>query len=112
MVMKIVNRLVLTMLVGAAIILLMVVGAAGQGSKETEQKQQRPRRVGSSTEQAPDGKSQQSGSDAGQDVDENDVVRVETRLVSVPAVVTDANGRPLPNLRAENFALFEDNAPQ
>ena len=112
MVMKIANRLVLTMLVGAAIILLMVVGAAGQGSKETEQKQQRPRRVGSSTEQAPDGKSQQSGSDAGQDVDENDVVRVETRLVSVPAVVTDANGRPLPNLRAENFALFEDNAPQ
>jgi VWFA-related protein len=40
------------------------------------------------------------------------VVRVETQLVSVPAVVTDKTGRPLSNLRAENFVLYEDGRPQ
>jgi VWFA-related protein len=32
--------------------------------------------------------------------------------VSVPAVVTDATGRPLPGLRQENFRLLEDGQPQ
>jgi VWFA-related protein len=45
-------------------------------------------------------------------VDEGDVVRVDTQLVSVPAVVTDANGRPLTGLRPENFKLVEDGAVQ
>jgi Ca-activated chloride channel family protein len=48
----------------------------------------------------------------GDEVDEGDVVRVETQLVSVPAVVTDRGGRPLANLRAENFVLYEDGRPQ
>jgi Ca-activated chloride channel family protein len=39
-------------------------------------------------------------------------VRVETQLVSVPAVVTNNGGRPLTGLRAENFALFENGAQQ
>jgi VWFA-related protein len=51
-------------------------------------------------------------SSAGEDVDEGDVVRVETQLVSVPAVVSDRTGRPVTNLRAENFTLFEDNRLQ
>jgi Ca-activated chloride channel family protein len=45
-------------------------------------------------------------------VGEGDVVRVETQLVSVPAVVTDAAGHPLAGLRAENFRVFENNQPQ
>lgn len=40
------------------------------------------------------------------------MVRVETQLVSVPAVVTNAAGRPLPDLRAENFLLFENGQQQ
>src|SRR6185503_1006441 len=48
----------------------------------------------------------------GDEVDEGDVVRVETQLVSVPAVVTDRTGRPLAGLRLENFSLFEDGQPQ
>lgn len=39
-------------------------------------------------------------------------MRVDTQLVSVPAVVTDRAGRPLPNLRAENFVVYEDGRPQ
>jgi VWFA-related protein len=45
-------------------------------------------------------------------VAEGDVVRVETQLVSVPAVVTDRNGHPLAGLRAENFVVLEDGKPQ
>jgi VWFA-related protein len=47
-----------------------------------------------------------------EEVDDNDVVRVETQLVSVPAIVTDADGRPVAGLRPENFVLYEDGRPQ
>lgn len=49
---------------------------------------------------------------AAEEVDEGDVVRVETQLVSVPAVVTNTSGRPVPGLRAENFLLFENGQQQ
>jgi Ca-activated chloride channel family protein len=45
-------------------------------------------------------------------VDEGDVVRVETQLVSVPTVVTSASGRPLTGLKPENFFVLEDGQPQ
>lgn len=51
-------------------------------------------------------------SSSAEEVDEDDVVRVETQLVTVPAVVTDRGGRPLTNLRADNFTLYEDGQPQ
>jgi Ca-activated chloride channel homolog len=71
------------------------------------QQTQRPRRV-SGSDQDP----KKPGTTGPDEVDEGDVVRVETQLVSVPAVVTDANGRPLPGLRPENFQLLEDGQPQ
>jgi VWFA-related protein len=46
------------------------------------------------------------------EVDEGDVVRVETQLVSVPAVVTNNSGRPITGLSAENFLLFENGEQQ
>jgi VWFA-related protein len=75
----------------------------------TQQPAQRPRRVNSS-EQTTDSK--KTSPAAGDEVDEGDVVRVETQLVSVPAVVTDSTGRPLSGLKAENFRLIEDGQPQ
>lgn len=80
-----------------------------------QQQQQRPRRVGNAGAQ-PSPSATQATSQAptaiGEEVDEGDVVRVDTQLVSVPAVVTDRGGRPLANLRAENFVLYEDGRPQ
>jgi VWFA-related protein len=78
------------------------------------QQAQRPRRVTNGTEQTnetkkPDGANKTAGPD---EVDEGDVVRVDTQLVSVPAVVTDASGRPLSGLKPENFRLIEDGQPQ
>lgn len=81
--------------------------------------QQRPRRVNQGTEQSAPSSSTQPKEQPKkeqelkpQEVDEGDVVRVETQLVSVPAVVTNNGGRPLIGLHAENFALFENGEQQ
>ena len=71
--------------------------------------QHRPRRVGADQTQEP--KKPDSPS-AGDEVDEGDVVRVETQLVSVPAVVTDSGGRPISGLKPDNFRLIEDGQVQ
>ena len=74
---------------------------------------QRPRRVIASPEQSASRTTGQAkGEPKPQEVEEGDVVRVETQLVSVPAVVTNKGGRPLTGLRAENFALFENGEQQ
>ena len=67
--------------------------------------QQRPRRVNGNasklnTPNPTTGKTEE--------VDDGDVVRVDTQLVSVPAVVTTPSGRPLAGLKTENFKLFEN----
>jgi Ca-activated chloride channel family protein len=66
---------------------------------------QRPRRVTGTDEQSP-------AKNSTEEVDAGDVVRVETQLVSVPAVVTTSTGRPLGGLRQENFLVFENGQPQ
>jgi Ca-activated chloride channel homolog len=88
------------------LILLVTVCVAAQQIPQTPT--QRPRRVNGS-EQTTEPKKTPPASD---EVDEGDVVRVETQLVSVPAVVTDSSGRPLPGLKPENFRLIEDGQPQ
>ncbi|HJX90844.1 MAG TPA: VWA domain-containing protein [Pyrinomonadaceae bacterium] len=75
----------------------------------TTQQTQRPRRVAGTDQTTEQKKPTASSSD---EVDEGDVVRVDTQLVSVPVVVTDATGRPLSGLRQENFKLLEDGQPQ
>ena len=39
---------------------------------------------------------------------EDDVVKVETNLVTIPASVFDRNGLYIPNLKKEDFKIFED----
>jgi len=67
---------------------------------------QRPRRVGENANESKTNPGQT------QEVDEGDVVRVETQLVSVPAVVTDVNGHPVSGLSQKNFQIYEDGKPQ
>src|SRR5215211_7371326 len=90
------------------LVLLVTVCVAAQ--QITQQPAQRPRRV-TGSEQTPEAKKTPPAS-ASEEVDEGDVVRVETQLVSVPAVVTDGAGHPLSGLRPENFRLIEDGQPQ
>jgi VWFA-related protein len=101
---------------GQFILLMAVFAAAACGfiiqraraQEPAQQPAQRPRRVNgagvpSDTKNTPA---------TSEEVDEGDVVRVDTQLVSVPAVVTDSSGRPLAGLRAENFRIVEDGQPQ
>ena len=93
---------------GSIVFLIAVCVAAQQ---ITQQPAQRPRRVGS--EQTTEAKKPSpTPASAPEEVDEGDVVRVDTQLVSVPAVVTDSSGRPLSGLKPENFRLIEDGQPQ
>jgi Ca-activated chloride channel family protein len=46
------------------------------------------------------------------EVDEDDVVRVSTSLITIPAEVVDRNGRYAGNLRKEDFHLFENGVEQ
>lgn len=43
-----------------------------------------------------------------EEIAEGDVLRISTNLVTVPVSVMDRNGRYIPNLRKEDFKLFEN----
>src|SRR6476620_7012927 len=43
---------------------------------------------------------------------DNDVIKVESRLVVVPVSVTDAAGQPVLGLTAKDFFVQEENKPQ
>jgi VWFA-related protein len=90
------------LLFGMSWLMLLSFPAAGQQIDK-----QRPRRVNPDRQQSP-----APADKSAEEVDEGDVVRVETQLVSVPAVVTNSSGRPLTGLRAENFLLFENGQQQ
>ncbi len=93
--------------------LLSVHISASITQRQQANQQQRPRKVGTTpaNNSTPPSNQQPTNSSA-EEVSEGDVVRVETQLVTVPAVVTDKNGRPIPTLQPENFTVFEDGKPQ
>jgi Ca-activated chloride channel family protein len=71
--------------------------------------QQRPRLAGSAP---PPPQTAAASSAPGEEVGENDVVRVDTQLITVPVIVRDHEGRPVTGLTAAAFQLYEDNHPQ
>src|SRR5688500_6633411 len=106
--------ILLTALAGIATGWFTVTHPHAQQSTNQQQKQ-RPRRVnGHTIGEPPEMKLKKPDTPpaAGDEVDEGDVVRLDTQLVSVPAVVTDGSGRPLSGLRPENFHILEDGQPQ
>lgn len=44
--------------------------------------------------------------------DDGEILKIETQLVDVPVVVTDKDGKPILNLKRENFDIFEDGKKQ
>jgi VWFA-related protein len=51
-------------------------------------------------------------SDDQEEVGDGDVVRVNTTLVSIPVSVMDRNGRFIPDLRQQDFQIYEDGVQQ
>jgi Ca-activated chloride channel family protein len=96
--------------------LLSVTAPAGRAQGPEEEAHQRPRRVSPTPtpppQTTPSGRPAPQKAAGAEEVGEDDVVRIETQLVSVPAVVTDRAGRPLTGLKAADFQVFEDGRPQ
>ncbi len=44
--------------------------------------------------------------------DEDEVLRIDTKLIDVPVVVMDKDGKPLLNLKQSNFIVYEDGKKQ
>ena len=97
----------------ATLALISTYAPAGR-AQVREEAHQRPRRVSPAPTPPPTpaGRPAPRKGAAGEEVDEDDVVRIETQLVSVPAIVTDRTGRPLTGLSAADFQIFEDGRPQ
>ena len=55
---------------------------------------------------------QQPTNKGSNEIDEGSVVRVNTSLITVAAVVMDRNGRYIANLRKEDFRIYEDGVEQ
>jgi len=75
-------------------LLLITLVTPGVPQDPANPPQQRPRRV------MPDNQ------------DTDDVIRVDTDLVSVDVTAMDSTGRPIKNLRLEDFKIYSDNVEQ
>ena len=95
----------------AALLCLLLILLSGLGLSATAEaqaeKQQRPRRVLDA-----DNKATGNQKPSTEEVGEGDIVRVDTQLVSVPAIVTNNLGRPVSGLRQDNFIVYEDGQKQ
>lgn len=101
-------RIIFLLAIVSLALITITSTTARRGQEQSNQ--QRPRKVGTNQNNAaPPANQQQTNA---QEVDEGDVVRVETQLVTVPAVVTDREGHPISTLKLENFSLLEDGKPQ
>ena len=96
----------------ALLLLLVSFAACSLVAAQTStpaQQQQRPRLAGSVP---PTPEMASASAPTGEEVSENDVVRVDTQLITVPVVVRDHDGRPVTGLTASAFQLYEDDVPQ
>jgi Ca-activated chloride channel family protein len=98
----------ISLLIGLTLLSSAWQGISRTGAQQKPPNNQRPRRVTGGDQST----TTTSPAAQGEEVDEGDVVRVDTQLVSVPAVVTDSAGRPLAGLGPQNFQVFEDGQPQ
>jgi hypothetical protein len=65
-------------------------------------------RGANSNGQSPGTQSRQPAANGPEEVGAGDIVRVDTTLVTIPVSVMDRNGKYIPNLRKEDFRLWDD----
>src|SRR5881227_695097 len=99
-------------LIGCFVCALLSLAPLAAQQDQQPANQQRPRKVGSTSSNLNTQQTNQQQNSSAEEVSEGDVVRVETQVVTVPAVVTDRTGRPLSTLRQDDFVVLEDGKPQ
>lgn len=88
-------------IIAAALIAVAAVAPPGRAAQSARRPDQKP---GAAQPAAPAG--------TPQEVDEDEVVRVDSDLVTLDATVTDARGRYVANLKRDDFAVYEDGVRQ
>jgi VWFA-related protein len=81
--------------------LFLVISIPAQTNKN-----QRPRRVPETT------KTETKPNPTEKTSEDEEVLRVDTQLVAIPTLVTDSKGKPISNLTANNFIVYEDGVKQ
>lgn len=69
-------------------------------------------RSGTTNENPPRQQSSAVAQDQQQELNQGDVIRINTTLVTVPVSVMDRNGKYIPNLHREQFRIYEDGVEQ
>lgn len=86
-------------------------GRNRQQSADPKKKVERP--VSPPTdEQDKEGREQDAAADEISDQQEIDTLKVETNLVTVPVIVSDRDDKYIPDLKQEEFAVYEDGVKQ
>jgi Ca-activated chloride channel family protein len=89
---------------------------AADDAQTQAQSPQRPTRAPASLPQPSEGASKREGGQAkgqtAEEVGEDEVVRVNTALVTIPVSVLDRDGRFIPALGKDDFRIFEDGTEQ
>ncbi|MDQ3806297.1 MAG: VWA domain-containing protein [Acidobacteriota bacterium] len=109
------RRPLLTFLLAALVALSQTSAALAQSGRRSPPAGKEKPNAGAERK-APEAKSTPAPAETPEDApppDEGDEpVRVETNLVTVPVIASDRGGRYVPDLKAEEFAVFEDGAEQ
>lgn len=92
-------------------ILVSLIWVSAPCAQTTEQRRPPVLRSGG-TYSASQNESEKTRDSGPSEIDEDSVVRVSTSLITVPAVVMDRNGRYIPNLKREDFRIYEDGVEQ
>jgi VWFA-related protein len=88
-----------------------LAGATALSAQTNEQTRRPPVLRSGGTYSGNQNESEKPGNGSNE-IDEGSVVRVSTSLITIPAVVMDRNGRYIPNLRKEDFRIYEDGVEQ
>lgn len=91
------------------------VGQNGQPTAAAPTNPARPPVLGGATRtkgSQPTGQPTVAANDGPEEVEAGDVIKVNTTLVTLPVSVMDRSGRYVPNLRKEDFRLWEDGVEQ
>lgn len=88
------------------------VGQDGQPPTKRATTPSRPPVLGGATRTPGSQPTVEPANNGPEEVDAGDVIKVNTTLVTLPVSVTDRNGRYIPNLKKEDFRLWEEGVEQ
>jgi VWFA-related protein len=94
------------------IVLASLVWVGAASAQTTEQRRPPVLRSGGTYSVNQNESNKGKDEDGAKEIDEGSIVRVSTSLITVPAVVMDRNGRYIPNLKSEDFRIYEDGVEQ